>query len=117
MDDFSYQLLRLRKARKLSQAALAEAVGVSRNTIGQYERGETRPSTEIAFRLARAFGVGVGEVLEGGDDRADNPGAGDPFGPERREAVSKLDDHTRDVLLHVVDTFLRDARAREAYAA
>ncbi len=45
----------LRAAVGLSQAALAERVGVSRQTIISIERGRFDPSLPLAFRLARTF--------------------------------------------------------------
>jgi putative transcriptional regulator len=52
---------------EMSQAALAEAVGVSRQTIVAVEKGNYNPSVELALRLARALGATVEElfVLEG----------------------------------------------------
>lgn len=47
----------------MSQADLAKAVGVSRQTIIAIERGHYSPSLERAFRIAREFGVGVEDVF------------------------------------------------------
>ena len=57
------RLLALRAERGLTQAALAEAVGVSRKTINTVENGVFVPSTLLALRLARALGVPVEEVF------------------------------------------------------
>jgi len=53
---------------RLSQAELAERVGVSRQTIVAIERGNYNPSVELALRLARVLGTTVEElfVLEEG---------------------------------------------------
>ena len=54
----------LREAHgKMSQAALGEAVGVTRHTIIAIEQGRYSPSLETAFRIARLFGVGVEDVF------------------------------------------------------
>ncbi|MDT9600831.1 helix-turn-helix transcriptional regulator [Sphingosinicella rhizophila] len=47
----------------MSQAALAEAIGVTRQTIIAIEQGRYSPSLESAFRIARLFGVGVEDVF------------------------------------------------------
>lgn len=47
----------LRIARNLSQAEVAEAVGVTAGLIGQMERGDRRGSVETVRRLAAFFGV------------------------------------------------------------
>lgn len=53
---------------EISQAALAETVGVSRQTIVAIEKGNYNPSVELALRLARALGTTVEELftLDGG---------------------------------------------------
>ena len=47
----------------MTQQALAAACGVTRQTILALEAGKYAPSLELAFRIARAFGVEVGEVF------------------------------------------------------
>lgn len=53
----------LRAERDLTQEQLAERVGVTRKTINTVERGVFVPSTLLALRLARAFGVPVEQVF------------------------------------------------------
>jgi len=48
---------------RMSQAALGEAVGVTRHTIIAIEQGRYSPSLETSFRIARLFGVGVEDVF------------------------------------------------------
>ena len=49
----------LRKAYKLSQAALAEKLGVTPNTISQIENGRMKVSDRIADRIWDVFGVEI----------------------------------------------------------
>jgi len=49
----------LRRARGLSQRALADAAGVSRQAIGAIEGGRVQPSVAIALSIARALGTSV----------------------------------------------------------
>ncbi|MFC1628153.1 helix-turn-helix transcriptional regulator [Gemmatimonadota bacterium] len=53
-----------RARHDLTQADLAEQVGVTRKTINTIETGRFVPSTVLALRLARAFGVSVEELFE-----------------------------------------------------
>lgn len=57
------RLLELRSGRGLTQAALAEAIGVSRKTINTVENGVFVPSTALALKLARALAVPVEEIF------------------------------------------------------
>lgn len=50
-------------AGEMTQAELADAVGVTRQTIIAIEHGKYSPSLEVAFRIAGALGVGLGEVF------------------------------------------------------
>jgi putative transcriptional regulator len=47
----------------LTQAELADRVGVSRKTINTVENGVFTPSATLALKLARALGVAVEEVF------------------------------------------------------
>ncbi len=48
---------------EMTQEALARACGVTRQTIIALEAGKYAPSLELAFRIARVFGVGVEVVF------------------------------------------------------
>jgi len=48
---------------ELTQEELARRCGVTRQTIISLEAGKYTPSLELAFRIARAFGVGVEAVF------------------------------------------------------
>jgi putative transcriptional regulator len=48
----------------MTQEALANLCGVTRQTIIALEAGRYAPSLELAFRIARAFGVGVEDVFQ-----------------------------------------------------
>lgn len=51
-----------------TQQALAERVGVTRQTVIAIENDRYSPSLEVAFRIARVFGVGLEDVF-GYEDR------------------------------------------------
>ena len=53
----------LRLARDLSQGKLAQAMGVSRQTINAIETGRYTPSLPLAMALARFFGRSVEDVF------------------------------------------------------
>ena len=49
---------------EMTQQALADACGVTRQTVIALENGKYAPSLELAFRIAHVFGVGVEEVFQ-----------------------------------------------------
>ncbi len=50
-------------AEEMTQQKLAEIVGVSRQTIIAIEADKYSPSLDLAFRIAQAFDVSIGEVF------------------------------------------------------
>lgn len=50
-------------AGEMTQQQLAEKAGISRQTIIAIEAGKYSPTLELAFRIAEAFGVPIGEVF------------------------------------------------------
>ncbi len=53
-----------RAIKDITQEELAAAVGVTRKTINTIENGVYTPSTALALRLARYFGVPVEEIFQ-----------------------------------------------------
>ena len=53
----------LRAERKMSQASLAELIGVSRQTINTIENGKYDPSLPLAFKLAALFEKKIEEIF------------------------------------------------------
>ena len=56
-------IYRLRKLKGLSQEGLAEVVNVTRQTISNWELGETSPNPEQLKLLSKALGVSIDELL------------------------------------------------------
>lgn len=54
----------LRSARGWSLESLANASGVSRSMLSQIEREQANPTLAVTLRIARAFGLTLGELLE-----------------------------------------------------
>ena len=57
------RLEEIRKQRGIKQEALADAMGVSRQTISSLENGRYNPSVILAIKLARYFGMKVEDIF------------------------------------------------------
>ena len=57
------RLEELRKQRGLKQEDLANALEVSRQTIGSLENGRYNPSIHLAFKIARYFDMSIEEIF------------------------------------------------------
>lgn len=53
---------------EMTQADLADRVGVTRQTIIAIEQGRYSPSLEMAFQIARVFGVRLDDVFQYPDE-------------------------------------------------
>ena len=53
-----------RAIKNLTQEELAEKIGVTRKTINTIENGVFTPSTILAIRLARFFGIAVEDLFD-----------------------------------------------------
>ncbi len=62
------QLKTYREAQGLSQTALAEKVGVRRETIVHLEKGKYNPSLKLAMDIAKVFGVNVETLFQFSDE-------------------------------------------------
>ena len=51
-------------ANEMTQSELADRVGVTRQTIIAIEQGRYSPSLEMAFQIARVFGVQLDDVFQ-----------------------------------------------------
>lgn len=66
--EIANRLVNLRKNNSLSQEALAEKLGISRQAVSKWERAEASPDTDNLIMLARLYGVSLDELLKTEDD-------------------------------------------------
>ena len=84
---FAEKLLRLRRREGLSQEALADALGVSRQAVSRWEQGTALPDGARLLPCARYFGVSADWLLDearGWEDQAEQPFAGAPASGDRK---------------------------------
>ena len=55
----------MRKHQGWTLQALSDKSGVSRSMLSQIERGTANPTLSVAFRIAQAFGITLGDLVEG----------------------------------------------------
>lgn len=72
------RIAQLRKDRRITQAELADAVEVTRQTIISLENGRYNASLQLAHRIARYFGLTIEEVFLFEDDLPQAPAAKGP---------------------------------------
>ena len=65
------QLEKLRRQHAIRQEDLAQALGVSRQTVISLEKGKYNPSLALAFKLARYFNLSIEDISDDSDDCPD----------------------------------------------
>ncbi len=65
------QLEELRRQHAIRQEDLAQALGVSRQTVISLEKGKYNPSLVLAFKLARYFNLSIEDIFDDSDDCPD----------------------------------------------
>jgi len=63
------RLEELRKQKGIRQEDLAQALGVSRQTVISLEKGKYNPSLALAFRLARYFALPIEAIFDDSDEQ------------------------------------------------
>lgn len=111
INNVAFIISNLRKKKAWSQTDLEEVSGVSREMISKYERGKAIPSILAAQKIAKAFDVSLDYLM--------GEGTAAQFSPKtlkRVKEIDRLDQSTQEKLFFVIDTFIRDAKARQAYS-
>lgn len=85
----------LRKAEGISQAKLAERIGVSAGNVGEWELGRTKPGAEALVSLSKYFRVPVDWILSDDEQEAPAPAPsglpqqGGVISPDEMELLAK----------------------------
>lgn len=97
----------LRKSKKMSQQALANALGVSRSTIAMWETSGSQPDNASLLRLADYFGVSVDFLLGREDEDTKKEIAAlpdDDLNLEIIKLLTELSPETREMALKILQT-------------
>jgi transcriptional regulator with XRE-family HTH domain len=108
---FGERINQIRKKKKLSQAQMGNALGIDGDAYGRYERGEVKPSIEMATKIADALGVSMDFLVGKTDLELDNATI------SRIEEVSKLSDKDKEHIFVTLDAMIRDFKNKQAYAS
>ncbi|HKM33915.1 MAG TPA: helix-turn-helix domain-containing protein [Lachnospiraceae bacterium] len=88
--EIANRLVNLRKQNNLSQEALAEKLGISRQAVSKWERAEASPDTDNLILLSRLYGVSLDQLLQTVDEiPAAEPEESDSEETKEKEAESK----------------------------
>lgn len=96
------RIKRLRKKLKLSQSDFANKLGLSQNTIANYELGRRTPSEQVIRSICREFNVNRFWLTEGGNDD-------EMFLPEPNGVIDelKVQYNLNDIEIEILTNYLK----------
>lgn len=97
-----------RVAKGLSQAALAEELGLTRDMVAYYERVAGNPSLDVVQKVADFFGVTVGELLNDTSKTRRKPGPPSQFA-KLAEQLDKLPRAKQKFVAEMLEGILKQA--------
>ncbi|MBZ0091591.1 MAG: helix-turn-helix domain-containing protein [Sulfuricellaceae bacterium] len=103
------RIARLRKDRHLTQAQLAETLGISQPTMNAYELGQRRVPVSALPVLARALGAGLEDML-GETNTATRKRGPAPKWQQQIEAIAQLPKAQQRFVSQMLDTVLTQAQ-------
>ena len=86
-----------RTVRGLSQAQLAEEIGVDKDTVSRFERGAVLPPVGRLIQLADAFEMPLEDLIRGASSNVADTA------PDIARMLAKLDDDGRRFVRHIVE--------------
>lgn len=107
---FGEKITLVRKQLKWSQDELAKKIGTSAPIIGRYERGEIKPSIDVAAKLADVLGVTI-DYLTGKSDKM----VLDKKLLQRIEDIEALPTEEKNVVYRLIDMALAYNKTKKAF--
>ncbi|MCP5215168.1 MAG: helix-turn-helix transcriptional regulator [Pseudomonadales bacterium] len=102
------RLAQLRKEKGITQAELAEALGISQPMASDYERGKLRLHGELIVQISEVLGVSADEIL-GIKATAKGDGPKNRRLSRRLQAIDSLPKRDQDALFRTIDAFISRA--------
>jgi transcriptional regulator with XRE-family HTH domain len=109
---FGEKIQTLRKEKNWSQSDFAEKLSSHSTLIGKYERGETKPSINVAKKMAKLLEVSIDYLV---DDDNNSTVIKDRTMIERIKKLDQLQPDEKNYITMALDAMLRDATTKQAY--
>lgn len=106
---FGKRVTEARKKKGLSQNEVAKHIGSMAPVVGRYERDETKPSIQVAAKLADLLEISLDYLVGNSDQEIDTKTL------NRVLEIQNLPEDVRDRVFHFIDMSIRDTKARKAY--
>lgn len=113
---FKDRLRAARTAKELSQAELANKVGIHITNISRYERGENKPTTEVLSKIANALGVTTDYLMAGTINDQASTAITDKELLSQFKKVEALPKEKKVIFMEVIDALLIKTELQQKFA-
>jgi transcriptional regulator with XRE-family HTH domain len=107
----------LRKQAGLTQVELADKIGVSKSQFIRYESKNVQPPANIINKLADALATSVDFLISGDKTEKAKASLKNSELIQRFKEVDSLPEDEQGVLIKIISAYVRDYRAKQAYAS
>lgn len=111
------RIILLRKQAGLTQVELADKIGVSKSQYIRYETKDVQPPANIMNKLADALGTSVDYLISGDKSEKAKASLKNSELIQRFKEVDALPEDEQGVLIKIISAYVRDYRAKQAYAS
>lgn len=115
MEQFAARLLEARKARAMTQARLAELLGVDRRVYNRWERGAALPQLDTVVRMAQVLQVSVDALV--GLEPFKEPRIHNPRLHALYEQMDALSDEDQQALIVLMDSLVKRSQMSKLLTA
>jgi transcriptional regulator with XRE-family HTH domain len=117
MDNLGTRIQELRKQNGYSQVELGQKVGVSKSQVNRYENKEVQPPADILNKMADLFGTSVDYLINGQSEEKAKATLKNAELLKHFKQVEELPDDEQLTVIKFVGAYLRDFKAKQAYAS
>lgn len=111
------RIVLLRKQAGLTQIELADKIGVSKSQYIRYETKDVQPPANIINKVADALGTSVDFLISGDKTEKAKASLKNSELIQRFKEVDSLPEDEQGVLIKIISAYVRDYRAKQAYAS
>ena len=111
------QIRRYRREQDLTQAELADRVGINKQNISRYESGRVEPRKTTLRKLAEVFGISIDELMGTIAPANDDAVPQDPKLLKLIGEVEKLPEKDKEALIRLITIVIREHRIQSAIAS
>ena len=111
------RIILLRKQTGMTQIELADKIGVSKSQYIRYETKDVQPPANIMNKLADALGTSVDFLISGDKSEKAKASLKNSELLQRFKEMDTLPEQEQNVLIKVISAYIRDFKAKQAYAS